>query len=117
MLVVKVFQLQQLQVLKAVVIIKQASEAFYLVIKTNNCLRIRVLTIHLVYILNWHTCPHLANMSSPRIEAQVFQPAPPPLGYAHKISCAYHRVLKSIKSLDGDRGMDRCMPCLSKAFQ
>ena len=47
-------------------------------------------------------------MSSPQIEAQVFQPAPPPLGYAHKISCAYHPVLKSIKSQDSDLGMDRC---------
>ena len=34
--------------------------------------------------------------------------APPTLGYAHKKSCAYHHVFKSIESLDGDRGMDRC---------
>ena len=36
------------------------------------------------------------------------QLAPPTLGYAHKQSCAYHHVFKSIENLDGDRGMDRC---------
>ena len=28
--------------------------------------------------------------------------------YAHKKSCAYHRVFKSIESQDGDCEMDRC---------
>ena len=81
-----------------------ASEAFSLVMKTNNCLRLRVLTsnacLHLAYVsspgvrvltwrnvsspgvhmsstgvcvLNWHMCPYLANMSSSRIDAHVFQ--------------------------------------------
>ena len=39
---------------------------------------------------------------------QRMQLAQPTLGYTHKKSCAYHHVLKSIESLDGDRGMDRC---------
>ena len=39
--------------------IKRVSKAFSLVMKTNNCLRLRVLT--------WHTCPHLAYVSSPGI--------------------------------------------------
>ena len=106
----------------------RASEAFSLVMKTNKCLRLRVLTrnacLHLAYvsspayvsstgvcILNWHTFPHLANMSSLRIDVDVFQcatPPPPALGYAYKKSCAYHPVFNSIKSLDGDLGMDRC---------
>ena len=57
-------------------IIKQASEAFSLVMKTPNCLRLCVLTRnmcpHLMYmsstgvqILNWRMCPHLAYRSSP----------------------------------------------------
>ena len=54
-----------------------------------------------VCVLNKRTCPHLANVSSPST-------SPSPLGYAHKKSCTYHPVFKSNKSLDGDRGMDRC---------
>ena len=53
-----------------------ATKVFSLVLKTNNCLRLRVLTrntcLHLVYvsspgvrILNWRMCPQLAYMSSP----------------------------------------------------
>ena len=115
----------------------RASEAFSLVMKTNKCLRLRVLTrnacLHLAYVsspayvsstgvcvLNWHTFQHLANMSSSRIDVDVFQ-RPPALGYAYKKLCAYHPVFNSIKSQDGDRGMavwtDATMPYLSKAFQ
>ena len=79
-----------------------ASEAFSLVMKSNNCLRIRVLPRN--------ACLHLAYMSplGKRVHNWRMQLAPPTLGYAYKISCAYHPAYKSIKSLDGDRGMDRC---------
>ena len=75
-------------------IIKRASgacEAFSLVMKTNNCLRLSVLTrntcLYLadvsssgVRVLNWHMRPELANMSSPRIDAHVFNEPLPLLG-------------------------------------
>ena len=66
-------------------VIKQASgerEVFSLVMKPNNCLRLRV--------LNWRTRPHLANRR------------------ACLSTSPYHPVFKIIKSLEGDRGMDRC---------
>ena len=88
-------------------LIKRASDAnkvFSLVMKTHNILRLRVLTRL--------TCPHLAYVSSPRRDAHVFlsgaQQAPPPLGYAHKKPRIYHSVFKSIKSLEGYHGLDRC---------
>ena len=85
-----------------------ASEAFSLVMKNNNCLRIRVLTrnacLHLAYVsfgvhvLTCCTCPQLANMSSPST-------SPSPSWVYGK---NYHPVFQTIKSLDGDRGVDRC---------
>ena len=83
-------------------IIKRASEAFSLVMKSNNCLRIRVLTRN--------ACFHLAYVSplGEHVLNQHMQLAPPTLGYAHNKLCAYNHVFKSIESLDGDRGMDRC---------
>ena len=88
----------------------RASEAFSLVMKTNKCLRLRVLTrnacLNLAYVsspayvastgvcvLNWHTFQHLANMSSSRIDVDVFQRPPPLLGmrtknYAPTIPCS-----------------------------
>ena len=70
--------------------------------KSNNCLRIRVLT--------WNACLHLAYVSplGELVLNQRMQLAPPTLGYAHKKTRTYHPVFKSIESLDGDRGMDRC---------
>ena len=63
-------------------------------VKTQNCLRPRVLT--------WSMCPHLAYVSSPRIDPHVFQSwalqAPPLLGCVHKKSRAYHSVFKSLKA-------------------
>ena len=92
-----------------------------LVMKTNNCLRLRVLSpgVH-VSSTGVRMCPQLAyvsspgeyvfasNMSSPRIDAQAFQRGPPTLGVYAQKSYAYHPVFKSIKILDGDSGMDRC---------
>ena len=80
----------------------RASEAFSLVMKSNNFLRICVLTRN--------ACLHLAYMSplGERVLNRRMQLAPPTLRYAHKKSCAYHHVFKSVESLDGDRGMDRC---------
>ena len=79
-----------------------ASKAFSPVMKSNNCLRIRVLTRN--------ACLHLAYVSplGERVLNRHMQIAPPTLGYAHKKSCAYHHGFKSIESLDSDRGMDRC---------
>ena len=113
-------------------IIKQASgasEAFSLVMKTNNCLRLRVLTrnmcLNLAYVsspgicvLNWHTCPHLAIMSSPRLDVLVFQRAPPPLGYAYKnhaptILCSSPLKARTVTVV----WTDATMPCLPKAYQ
>ena len=76
-------------IIKRVSGMSRASEAFSLVMKTNKCLRLRVLArnacLHLAYvsttgicILNWHTFPHLVNMSSLRIDVDVFQRATPP---------------------------------------
>ena len=70
---------KKLMLMLMIMIIKRASgasEVFSLVMKTNNCLRIRVLTrntcLHLAYVslpgvcvLTWRTCPQLANMSTP----------------------------------------------------
>ena len=83
-------------------VIKRASTAFSLVMKSNNCLRLRVLTRN--------ACLHLAYVSplGERVLNRRMQLAPPTLGCAHKKSCSYHHVFKSIESLDGDRGMDRC---------
>ena len=69
--------------------------------KSNNCLRIRVLTRN--------ACLHLAYVFplGERVLNQCMQLVPPTVGYAHKKSCAYHHVFKSIESLDGDHGMDR----------
>ena len=58
-----------------ILLVKRASEAFSLVMKTNNCLRLRVLTrnmcLHLAYVfspgvrvLTWRTCSHLVYVSS-----------------------------------------------------
>ena len=95
-----------------------ASEAFSLVMKTNNCLRIHVLTrnacLHQecvsspgVCVLNWRTCPHLAICLRLEQKRMSFNHPDSTWIYA-QISCAYHPAFKSIKSLDGDRGMDRC---------
>ena len=81
-----------------------------------------------VSVLNWHMRHQLANvsstcimcrqlayesasgeyMSSPRIDAHVFQRAPPSLGYEYKKSRSHHPVFKSIKTQVADHGMDRC---------
>ena len=68
-----------------------ASEVFSLVMKSKNCLGIHVFTRN--------ACLHLAYVS--------------PLGECvlnkrKKKYCGYHHVFKSVESLDGDRGMDRC---------
>ena len=109
----------------------RASEAFSLMMKTNNCLRLRVLTrntrLHLVYVvyvsstgvcvLNWCTCPHLANMSSPRIDAHVFQWAPllsmRTKNYAPTVQCWSPLKAWMVTVV----WTDATMPCLSKAFQ
>ena len=91
--------------------------------KTNNCLRIRVLTrnacLHLMHVsspgacsvLNWRMRPQLAYVSSHGeyvvVSNRRVSFIEPPSS-AHKKSCAHHPGFKSIKSLDGDRGMDRC---------
>ena len=76
-------------------------------------------------VLTWRKCSQLAYMSTtgicfhnqhkyPQIPGEYvvvsnrracLSMSPPP---AHKKSCAYHLGFKSIKSLDSDRGMDRC---------
>ena len=63
-------------------------------------LRIRVLTRN--------ACLQLAYVPplDERVLNRHMQEAPHVLGYAHKKSCAYHHVFKSIESLGGDRGMD-----------
>ena len=75
------------------------SEAFPLEMKTNNSLGIRVLTRN--------ACLHLAYVSplGERVLNRRIQLAPPTHGYAHKKSCTYHHVFKSIESLDGDRSI------------
>ena len=113
----------------------RASEAFSLVMKTNNCLRLCVLTrmcLHLAYtsspgmsstgacVLNWHVRPQLEYASSTGVcvltgeyafasnRHACLSKSPPHPGYAHKKSCGYHPVFNSIKILDGDCGIDRC---------
>ena len=82
------------------IVIKRVSEAFSLVMKSTNCLRIRVLTRN--------ACLPLAYVSplGKHVLNQHMQQPHPLLGNAHKQSCAYHHVFKVIESLDGDCGMD-----------
>ena len=94
---------QDFEIQYDVIIIKRASGAseVFSLMKTNNCLRIRVLTrnacLHLAYASSTGVVSAPGEYVFALIEAQIFQPAPPSLGYAHKISCAYYPVLKSIK--------------------
>ena len=83
-------------------LIKRASGAFSLAMKSNNCLRILVLTQECVSSLEY------VSPLGERVPNRLMLLAPPTLGYAHTKSCAYHHVFKSIESLDGDCGMDRC---------
>ena len=98
-----------------------ASEAFSLAMKTNNCLRICVLPGMRVF--TWHMRPQLVYVSAPSEyvftsnKSASLSASPPPLEYAHKISCTYHPVLKSTKSLDGDRGMWYGQMPLCRDFQ
>ena len=103
-----------------------ASEAFSLVLKTNNCLRLRVLTrnvcLHPAYVsspgvrfLNWRMRPQLAYVSSPgeyvfvsNKRACLSMSPPPSSSWVCTQKITYHPGFKSFKSLDGDCGMDRC---------
>ena len=81
-----------------ILIIKRASEAFSLVMKTNNCLRLRVLTRNM--------CLHLAYMSSP--DEYVFA--------SNRRTCLSMSPSPSFPH--SDRGMDRCRYAVPfKAFQ
>ena len=87
-------------VMGTIFLVKHASgesEAFSLVMKSNNCLRLCVLTRN--------ACLHQAYVSplGEHVLNLRVQLASPTLGYAHKKSCP--TVFKSIESLDGDYGI------------
>ena len=94
------------------VFVKRASgvsEAFSLVMKSNNCLRIRVLTRN--------ACLYLAYVSplGKRVLNRRMQLAPPTLGYAHKNHAP--TITSLLKAWTVTVGWtDATMPCLSKAF-
>ena len=63
-----------------------------------------------IRVFTRNACIHLAYVFplGERVLNQRMQLASPTLGYSHKKLCTYHHIFKSIESLDGDRGMDRC---------
>ena len=99
-----------------------ASEAFSLVMKTHNCLRLLVLArnkcLHVAYmsstgvcVLNWRTCPHLANVFSPRIDMHVLgmciKKHAPTIPCSSPLTALTVTVVWTVVT----------MPCLSKVFQ
>ena len=67
-----------------------------------------------MHVFTWRMRPQLAYVSAPgeyvfaSNRSACLSNSPSPSWVCAQISCAYHPVFKSIKSLDGDRDMDRC---------
>ena len=111
---------------QSLAIFKHASEAFSLVMKTNTCLSIRVLTrntcLHLEYmsspgirVLAWCTCPHLAYVSSTGICVLNRRTCPQLANMSSSStspSPSWECTQKSMRlprvQVHGDHGMDRC---------